>query len=172
LRIEQAGGYVRPAVNNGDDFAPARLYEDKRFPWKGPGLAIARGLGDLNSMRCGMIPTPEVTKRKVTSEDKFLIMASDGLWEFISNADAVNFVDQFYSKGKPAIEACRYLIARAALAWRENEGDYRDDITAIVVYLPSVVNALEREVERSPVPKHHAFDTDRALGRWPVEDVS
>ena len=32
--------------------------------------------------------------------------------------------------------ACTYLIAKAAYRWREVEGDYGDDISAIVVYLP------------------------------------
>ena len=37
---------------------------------------------------------------------------------------------------EPASVACTYLIAKAAYKWREVEGDYRDDISAIVVYLP------------------------------------
>ncbi len=35
------------------------------------------------------------------------------------------------------------LIATAALNWKKFEGQYRDDITAIVVYLGGVVDALE-----------------------------
>ena len=80
--------------------------------------------------------------------DLFLILASDGVWEFIDNDEAVAIVGQFYDKGLPALDACRFLIAKAALCWRKFEGDYRDDITAIVVYLPDVVTALELERER------------------------
>ena len=58
------------------------------------------------------------------------------MWEFIDNDEAVAIVGQFYDKGLPALDACRFLIAKAALCWRKFEGDYRDDITAIVVYLP------------------------------------
>ena len=46
----------------------------------------------------------------------------------------------------PARDACRVLIAKAALLWRTNEGQYRDDITAIVGYLRPVVQGLEAEV--------------------------
>ena len=53
------------------------------------------------------------------------------------------------TRGLPALDACRYLIAKAALCWRNFEGDYRDDITAIVVYLQDVATALEQE--REPV---------------------
>ena len=84
----------------------------------------------------------------VQPTDRFLILASDGVWEFIDNDEAVAIVGQFYDKGLPALDACRFLIAKAALCWRKFEGDYRDDITAIVVYLPDVVTALELEGER------------------------
>ena len=85
----------------------------------------------------------------VQPTDLFLILASDGVWEFIDNDEAVAIVGQFYDKGLPALDACRFLIAKAALCWRNFEGDYRDDITAIVVYLQDVATALEQE--RAPV---------------------
>ena len=66
--------------------------------------------------------------------------------EFIENEEAVRIVDVFYNKGLPAIDACRYLIARAAIAWRKFEGSYRDDITAVVVYLDLVLEQLSAEV--------------------------
>ena len=45
-------------------------------------------------------------------------------------------------EGRSVGDACHHLIAKAAEAWAEVEGDYRDDITAVVVWLPSVVKAL------------------------------
>ena len=58
----------------------------------------------------------------------------------------VAIVHQSIKKGVRAQEACGMLIAKAAMAWKRNEPDYRDDITAIVVHLPPVVEMLEREV--------------------------
>ena len=55
---------------------------------------------------------------------------------FISSAEAVEIVRPFFEAEEPASVACTYLIAKAAYKWREVEGDYRDDISAIVVYLP------------------------------------
>ena len=109
-------------------------------------LCVARALGDLEGVRCGIIPTPEVCTHTVQEEDLFLILASDGVWEFIENEEAVRIVRLFHEQGKPALDACRFLIAKAALLWRTNEGQYRDDITAIVVYLRPVVQGLEAEV--------------------------
>ena len=47
------------------------------------------------------------------------------LLEFISQSEAVDVVDMFYEKGEPPLDACRYLIAKAALAWREHEGAHQ-----------------------------------------------
>ena len=38
------------------------------------------------------------------------------------------------------------LIMQSALQWRKHEGHYRDDITAYVIYLPPVVEALRNEL--------------------------
>jgi protein phosphatase 2C family protein 2/3 len=144
-RIEAAGGYVRPATSEGDAYvAPARLFEQQDNQRLGPGLAISRAIGDLNAMCCGLVATPDIFHHSVNSDDRFLILASDGVWEFISAQEAVEFVNGYFSRGRSAVEACQMLIARAAAAWRNHEGDYRDDITAIVVWLPAVVAELEK----------------------------
>lgn len=158
-RIEAAGGWVRPAEGNssGSDYAPARVFESRENPLLGPGLAVSRTLGDLNAERAGVVPTPEVLTHRVAAEDRFVLLASDGVWEFIDMNEAVEIVDQFYSEGKRAIDACRLLIAKAALAWRINEGMYRDDITAIVAFLPPLVNGLNlaaRQAKSAQVDAH------------------
>jgi hypothetical protein len=38
-------------------------------------------------------------------------------------------------------------LVQAALEWKKNEGEYRDDITAIVVYLQSVTQTLTQNEE-------------------------
>jgi serine/threonine protein phosphatase PrpC len=77
-----------------------------------------------------------VTHHTIDDEARFLILASDGVWEFIDNEKAVRIVNTVYSAGGPAEQACRLLIANAAVQWKLNEGpSYRDDITAIVLYL-------------------------------------
>ena len=59
----------------------------------------------------------------------------------------MQIVNQFYSAGRPAMDACRFLIAKAAVLWRKYEGDYRDDITAVVMYLPPVMRILNSEAK-------------------------
>lgn len=138
-RIRKAGGYVKPAKSNG---GPARVYSDSTMT--APGLAIARTLGDCDANAFGVIATPEVITHRIQPEDRMLIMASDGVWEFIGSSEAVEIVDACLEQGKSVGEACHHLVAKAAEAWYELEGDYRDDITACIVCLQPVAQSLER----------------------------
>ena len=89
----------------------------------------------------GVTAEPEVTVFQIEENYKFLIMASDGVWEFITSQEAVDIVQNALSVVEEGAEAdcddaCQDLIEEAAKRWRREEGDYRDDITAIVIRLP------------------------------------
>eukprot|EP01038_Epipyxis_sp_PR26KG_P011038 gene11038-14822_t len=128
-RIEKWGGYVCPAPEPG---LSARVYLDPDFTMI--GLAMSRSLGDHAVKAIGVIPEPEITIFDLNQSDKYMIMASDGVWEFISSQEAVDIVDRNIDHGVE--KACQVLIERAAQRWQEEEGDYRDDITAIIVKFP------------------------------------
>lgn len=44
-----------------------------------PGLAMSRAFGDFVLKKHGIIAIPDLSHRRLTSEDKFLILASDGV---------------------------------------------------------------------------------------------
>lgn len=46
---------------------------------------MARSIGDYAVKDVGVIPEPEVKEFTITADDKFMILASDGVWEFISS---------------------------------------------------------------------------------------
>jgi len=168
-RIESMGGWVRAAEYDEDGMLlmAARLYRCKGEQNRrlGPGLAISRALGDLDAMRCGLSATPEVQSRTLLlpevgqlaeeaatagslpltiEHDAFLILASDGVWEFLEPQDAVDIVAPIYGRGGSASEASATLIKHAMAEWRANDGEeYRDDISATVVYLPALIAALD-----------------------------
>ena len=51
--------------------------------------------------------------------------------------DLVNTtVIKYGSNGNGPDRACRSLIEKSSLLWKKYEGDYRDDITGIVITLP------------------------------------
>ena len=130
-RIEEWGGFVRPAPEPG---LSARVYLDPEYTLI--GLAMARSLGDYAVKAVGVIPEPEVTQFEANPDDKFMIMASDGVWEFIGSQEAVDIVQEKLAAGANCTQACQELIEQASQRWAEEEGDYRDDITAIVVKFP------------------------------------
>jgi len=99
---------------------------------------MARSIGDNAVKKVGVIATPEVRKHVLTDDDEFMILASDGVWEFISSDDAVASVAASLQATNSATLACKRLIDAAIQQWKDNEGDYRDDITAIVMRLPAL----------------------------------
>lgn len=50
-----------------------------------PGLAMSRSLGDFIASELGVTAEPEVTRLNIGKEDRFIILASDGVWEFITS---------------------------------------------------------------------------------------
>ena len=74
----------------GEDIGPPRIWLSSSDI---PGIAMSRSFGDLVAASVGVIPTPEVWERDVQLEtDRFIVLASDGVWEFISNQEAVDIV--------------------------------------------------------------------------------
>lgn len=61
-----------------------------------PGLAMSRSLGDQVAHSVGVSSIPEVKSFIVGVEDKFVIIGSDGVFEFLSNEDIARIVMPFY----------------------------------------------------------------------------
>jgi serine/threonine protein phosphatase PrpC len=123
------GGHVSLPAEVG---LSARVWLDKENTMI--GLGMSRSIGDYAVKPVGVIPEPDVGQYDITSDHKFMILASDGVWEFICSQEAVDLVNEKINLG--ADVACEYLIHQAAERWYEEEGDYRDDITAMIIILP------------------------------------
>ena len=50
-----------------------------------PGLAMTRSLGDMAATSVGVTAKPELTRVELTEKDKILAMASDGIWDRLTN---------------------------------------------------------------------------------------
>lgn len=136
-RIESCGGYVSRAS---EAYGPARV-------WRGgfgigPGLAMSRSLGDHGVAEVGVTAEPEMVVNTITANDKVVILASDGVWEFITSEEAVAMCQ---SKHPNASAATKLLIRESNARWKAAEGNYRDDITAIVVFLPIFEGSMEEQ---------------------------
>ena len=82
LRIEKSGGIVQQFFEKGQKvfLGPMRVYS-KKGEW--PGLAMSRSIGDEVAKKLGVIAEPEISQVKLTHKDKFILIASDGVWEFL-----------------------------------------------------------------------------------------
>lgn len=124
-------GRIRPMLDeNGDFIGPPRVYmkEDNV-----PGLAMTRSFGDYYASLAGTISVPEITKYKFQPEDKFIILASDGLYEFISSQEVVSITKDYYLKDD-IVGCCEYLYEESKRRWLDEEQDAIDDITMIIVF--------------------------------------
>jgi len=57
---------------------------------------MSRSLGDTVAHSVGVISNPEVKHFTVGVEDKFIVMGSDGVWEFLQNEQVAEIVIPFY----------------------------------------------------------------------------
>ena len=56
-----------------------------------------------------------------------------------------------FESGLAARDAAHLLIMRAVIRWAQVEGSYRDDITAVGVYLPETISTLgQNKADKSP----------------------
>ncbi|CAI4329417.1 CQS_1a_G0008550.mRNA.1.CDS.1 [Saccharomyces cerevisiae] len=104
-RVEQAGGLIMKSRVNGM-------------------LAVTRSLGDkfFDSLVVG---SPFTTSVEITSEDKFLILACDGLWDVIDDQDACELIKDITEPNEAAKVLVRYAL----------ENGTTDNVTVMVVFL-------------------------------------
>ncbi|KAJ9520745.1 hypothetical protein QJQ45_007617 [Haematococcus lacustris] len=126
-RILRSNGRVERLVDEtGQPMGPFRVW--LQYAWI-PGLAMSRALGDVLAHQVGVVSEPEHSVHELCSDDRFIILASDGVWEFISSQEAVDIIAQYDT----AEEACRQLVDEAYQRWLTEEEGVVDDITAVVV---------------------------------------
>ena len=129
-RILNHGGRIEEYKDiNNNLIGPKRVWlQNKNIP----GLAMTRSFGDQIASTVGVISEPEVKIYNFEIEDKFLIIASDGLWEYISNDEIVKIVENYYFENN-CKGAVHKLYNEAHKRWKENDFCI-DDITIIIVF--------------------------------------
>merc|ERR1719231_242065 len=117
-----------------------------------PGLAMARSLGDTVAHSAGVISDPEYTyyymgkgqgtfyqgeeTLKDYKEDAYLVISSDGLWEFMTDQEVIDMCDDAHqATPKDATrKAVDVLIVEANGRWMKEE-QVIDDTTVIVIQI-------------------------------------
>ncbi len=99
----------------------------------GPGLAMTRSFGDEVGASVGVISTPEVGEYTIKEEDKAIIIASDGLWEYLSNKEVTEITKKLIIKND-ANFIVNILYKESVKRWRVKDQGI-DDITIICILL-------------------------------------
>ena len=116
-RIERGGGFVSRSGSG---------------VWRVQGsLAVSRAFGDAGLKRW-VLAEPAVARVPLRAGCEFLVVASDGLWDKVSNQEAVDVV----ARGRNAAAVARSCAELVDMARRRGS---RDDVTVMVVDLERFV---------------------------------
>ena len=130
-RIKKYGGVVEKCLyEEGVRDGPYRVWNSSKQEY--PGLAVSRSIGDLEASKLGVVPYPDFIMKTLKNNMKFIVIASDGIWEFFSNKNVCDMVKNYYVKGDPE-GTTKELIEKGKKKWAE-EGDNADDITVITIF--------------------------------------
>lgn len=94
---------------------------------------MTRSFGDKVAESVGVIAVPEILEYWLSSDDKIIVLGSDGVWEFISSQECMELLWKFYLNNdlEGGSEALHNL---AVTRWQENSSVI-DDITFVLIFL-------------------------------------
>ncbi|XP_024031130.1 protein kinase and PP2C-like domain-containing protein isoform X2 [Morus notabilis] len=116
-RVVSAGGIVKWQVDTWRVGAAA--------------LQVTRSIGD-DDLKPAVTAEPEITETILSEKDEYLVMASDGLWDVMSNEDVISIIrDTVKEPG----------MCSKRLATEAAERGSKDNITVIVIFLRPVSTA-------------------------------
>ena len=129
-RIISKGGTVEQGLDdNNKPCGPFRIWvKGEDFP----GIAVSRSIGDLVSKMIGVIPNPQIIEYTLTPKSKYMLICSDGIWEFINNEKAMEIGNKYYLNNDPA-GLCHELTNKSTSEWLKDDV-YVDDITVVAVF--------------------------------------
>ena len=96
-----------------------------------PGLAMSRSFGDKAGIKAGTNAEPELIEHTIEGEDKMIVVASDGIWQYLQNEQVMKIVVNGYMKDDLMFSG-QNLLKRSVDTWTKNNFA-RDDITFILV---------------------------------------
>mmetsp|Transcript_10771 Transcript_10771/g.14668 ORF Transcript_10771/g.14668 Transcript_10771/m.14668 type:complete len:1045 (+) Transcript_10771:197-3331(+) len=132
LTLDQLEGLKDPDVQcwgneEDDDGDPPRLWTQTGMY---PGTAFTRSLGDAAAEKIGVIAEPECMSKEITADIAFIVIASDGVFEFLSSQTVIEMVNKF----DDVQEAANAICAESYRLWLQYE-TRTDDITVIIIRL-------------------------------------
>jgi len=130
-RIQQCGGsvvylhYDKPYIRGGDFLLKQSRGE------KAKQLNYSRAFGGKDLKMFGLIADPDISHFNITSEDKLILIGSDGLWDCMSAHEASEIALASYAKGRSPTQD----IVNRAVTINMPRYQVRDNITVIAIFL-------------------------------------
>ena len=128
-RIVQCGGEISQYEEDGEKSGPFRIWKKGEVY---PGIAMSRSVGDFIATALGVVPEAKFIEEKIDQDCKFIVVASDGIWEFLDNKRVGEIVMPYYKNDDPD-GACKALIKEATEWWNKEE-IVVDDITVVIAF--------------------------------------
>ncbi|CAF2309588.1 hypothetical protein BRARA_J00192 [Brassica rapa] len=109
-----------------------------------PGLAMARAFGDFCLKDYGVISVPEFSHRVLTDRDQFIVLASDGVWDVLSNEEVVEVV----ASAPRRASAARLVVDSAAREWKlKYPTSKMDDCAVVCLFLDGKMDSDSSDYE-------------------------
>jgi len=133
-----------------------------------PGCAFTRSLGDATGKKLGVCARPELLTYQLDANTRCLILASDGVFEFMTNEEVLAVARRRRADGPLA--AAREIVATAYAHWAA-EDTRSDDVTCALVYLDPKPGAVENGgASPRAVPADAAAATDDVVASEANDD--
>ncbi|KAJ9555913.1 hypothetical protein OSB04_010527 [Centaurea solstitialis] len=110
--------------------------------------------GDRLAEKIGVVAVPEVSMVELTANHPFFLLASDGVFEFLSSQAVVDMVDRYIDPRR----ACGAVSAESYKLWLEHE-NRTDDITIIIVHINGLSNRHTRFEKPVSPPASEMFQS-------------
>ena len=129
-RIIKMGGIVEKVRDQyGQEIGPYRVWgKSKEYP----GLAMSRSIGDFSGKNLGIIPEPEIIETNFGININYIVICSDGVWEFLNNDDIMKIGNKFYKENNPR-GFCKEVVDYSTKCWKK-EDVVIDDITILAIF--------------------------------------
>ena len=170
LTLDQIEGYDDKNINYNDDDDddnnnnkdlgkeidvdgdPPRIWHpDHNFP----GTAFTRSIGDSFAEKLGVFAEPEIITRHLGKGDDIIVLASDGVFEFLTSQNVINICAKY--RDKDPLVACKEVVAESYSLWLQYELR-TDDITMICMFIDSNDEYADKPMSEFEVCKSEKED--------------
>jgi serine/threonine protein phosphatase PrpC len=104
------------------------------YDWRIGDLSVSRAFGDLDA-KPYVTSMPDLFTYKISSNDKFIVMGCDGLWDVYTNQDVINFVlDECYDIQNNVNLNKKNNVAKKLAQSAISKGS-TDNISVIIIFL-------------------------------------